>query len=242
MCTVTFIPIGNSGFVLTSNRDEAPNRETSLPDFHSIENTKMLFPKDKIAGGTWIGISERKRMACLLNGGFTSHERKANYRMSRGIVVKDILATNDVDKTLRNYDLSNIEPFTLIVVEWAAGLTLFEFVWDGTEKHFSSLPIAPKLWSSSSLYNEKMKKERKQWFSDYLINDDLSSNSLLEFHRTAGADKQDYGVVMDRGFVKTTSVTQVERSENGIFMYYHDLVNDKMSRMNFDISQLVNEQ
>ncbi|MBT8303379.1 MAG: NRDE family protein [Bacteroidia bacterium] len=242
MCTVTFIPTGNSGFVLTSNRDEAPNRETSLPDFHTIDNTKMLFPKDTLAGGTWIGVSEKQRMACLLNGGFTIHERKANYRMSRGVIVKDALATNDVVKTLNDYDLCDIEPFTLIVVEWDAGLQLFELVWDGKQKHLSSLPIASRLWSSSSLYNESMKMERQNWFSDFLNYDDLSSDSLLEFHRTAGNGNLDFGVVMDRGFVKTTSMTQIKRSEKGIIMYYHDLVNDEQSQTNFDISQVVNEK
>ncbi|MFT5892888.1 MAG: hypothetical protein ACI9Y7_003003, partial [Dokdonia sp.] len=34
MCTVTYIPKGNSNFILTSNRDEAVGRTTLVPDFY----------------------------------------------------------------------------------------------------------------------------------------------------------------------------------------------------------------
>jgi uncharacterized protein with NRDE domain len=85
MCTVTLIPKGTNNFVLTSNRDEAPNRHTLSPDFYNIENTKLLFPKDEVAGGSWIGVSEKQRVLCILNGGFEKHERKATYRLSRGV-------------------------------------------------------------------------------------------------------------------------------------------------------------
>jgi len=52
MCTVTFIPQGNNNFILTSNRDEAIGRKTLPPDFYDIEDTKMLFPRDAVAGGS----------------------------------------------------------------------------------------------------------------------------------------------------------------------------------------------
>ena len=76
MCTVTIFPTRNNDFVLTSNRDETPNRISLKPDFYNIEDTKMLYPKDKLAGGTWIGISEKNRVICLLNGGFKIHKRQ----------------------------------------------------------------------------------------------------------------------------------------------------------------------
>ena len=47
MCTVTIFAKGDNDFVLTSNRDEAPNRVSLPPDFYSVKNTKMLFPKDE---------------------------------------------------------------------------------------------------------------------------------------------------------------------------------------------------
>jgi len=241
MCTVTFIPTGNSQFALTTNRDEAPNRKTLPPDFYKIDNTNMLFPKDEIAGGTWVGVSDKQRLVCVLNGGFTLHERKASYRMSRGVVAKDVMTADNVVALIDEYNLNDIEPFTLVIVDWSVKLKLYELVWDGNSKHLSDLPIAPKLWSSSTLYNENMKAERQQWFSDYLKTEILSTESILEFHKIAGKEHEDYGVVMDRGFVKTTSRTQVEKSYNSLSMKFHDLKTDEVSNVNFEIPETINE-
>ena len=241
MCTVTFIPTGNSQFVLTSNRDEAPNRNTLSPDFYAIDNTNMLFPKDEIAGGTWIGVSDKHRLVCVLNGGFTLHKRKPKYRMSRGVLAKDLLASNNVNTLINDYDFYDIEPFTIVIVDWTPELKLYELVWDGENKHFSELPIAPKLWSSSTLYTEDMKAQRQDWFTEYLKVEELSAESILEFHKMAGKENDDFGVVMDRGFVKTTSRTQVEKSTSKLSMRYHDLKIDKESKVNYEIPETINE-
>jgi len=242
MCTVTFIPTDKANFVLTSNRDEAPFRETLLPDFYVIDKTRMLFPKDKIAGGTWIGLSDKKRLVCLLNGGYQMHERKAEYRMSRGVVVKDMLSTTNVQELATDYDLKGVEPFTLIIIEWHEELKVHELVWDGVKKHFSVLPNEPRLWSSASLYNDQMKAERQGWFKMFLKNQDLSAKAIKEFHKTGGEDNEEYGTIMDRGFVKTTSLTQIEKANDAILMDYSDLVTKKSALKNFEIPQVVNEK
>ena len=104
MCTVTIIPKGENDFVLTSNRDEAPNRISLAPDFYTINKTKVLFPKDELSGGTWIGLSEKSRMVCVLNGGFVYHNRKSEYRLSRGIVAKDFMTTDILEGTVDAYN------------------------------------------------------------------------------------------------------------------------------------------
>jgi hypothetical protein len=246
MCTVTLIPKGENDFILTSNRDEAPNRTSLFPDIYSIKNTRMMFPKDELSGGTWIGVSERNRSICLLNGGFICHERQAAYRMSRGIVVSDLLASGDIVISIKNYNLNGVEPFTLVIADWNTNLKFFELVWDGTQKHVTELPLKPKIWSSSTLYSEEMKKERLQWFQDF--NSDnfqnenkLDSQAMLNFHQTAGKGNEDYGVVMDRHFVKTTSITQVEKFENVVEMRFKNLQNNMTSEKTFNLPQTVNE-
>ena len=169
MCTLTFIPTSNNGFVLTSNRDEAPGRTTLSPKMYEEQNTRLLFPKDELAGGTWIGISDKKRLICLLNGGFTAHERKDDYRMSRGIIVKDLLTAKDAVSEIGGYDFNGIEPFTIIMVDWANHLRIFELVWDEAEIHFTEKPLAPQIWSSSLLYTKEMKEKREKWFSTFLF-------------------------------------------------------------------------
>ena len=227
MCTVTILPKGKNDFILTSNRDEAPGRIPLEPDFYSINDIKMLFPKDREGGGTWIGASEKNRLICLLNGGFICHVKTPPYRISRGVVVKDLLSTDDIVTEIEIYNLDNVEPFTLVIADWNLDLRFFELVWDGNQKHFTELPLEPKIWSSSTLYSESMNNERKVWFQEFLDDsDEFSANSILDFHKTAGSEYKDYGVIMDRGEVKTTSVTQVEKKDDAIEMKYHNLQND----------------
>jgi len=241
MCTVSFIPKGKGTFILTSNRDEAPNRETDYPAIYNINDTKMVFPKDAAAGGTWVGVSEKQRLICLLNGGFVSHKRKSAYRMSRGVVVKDLLSCNNIIETVKNYKLDDIEPFTIVIVDWKDGLKLYELVWDEHKKHLSELPIKARLWSSSTLYSPKMKAERQQWFGNYVFKNDYSAESILNFHQTAGKENMDYGTIMDRVFVKTTSITQIEALPDSIEMRYRDLQKETLSIVNLPISEVVNE-
>jgi uncharacterized protein with NRDE domain len=132
LCTVTLIPL-KSGFVLTSNRDEAANREAIPPQAYDLDGVKMVFPKDKLAGGTWIGVSEHQRLICLLNGAFEVHIREVPYRKSRGVVVKELLAASNISEILKDYRLENIEPFTIIMVDWKEELQFWEMVWDGNQ-------------------------------------------------------------------------------------------------------------
>ncbi|KJJ38367.1 NRDE family protein [Aequorivita vladivostokensis] len=229
MCTITFIPKSNNDFILTSNRDEAPGRETFPPEIYEEEGVKLLYPKDALAGGTWIGLSEMKQCVTLMNGGFVAHKRKSYYRKSRGVVVKDLLKAANFQSEIKTYDFQGIEPFTAIVVEWKAEIQLFQLVWDGTESHFSEEPLAPQIWSSSPLYPQNLKKKREQWFSEFLMKTVRpSEEELLKFHKTAGEDDLNSNLIMDRGFVKTKSITQISKKQGIIKMRYEDLQSGKI--------------
>ncbi len=230
MCTITFIPKTNNDFILTSNRDEAPGRETFPPEIYEEDNVKLLYPKDAVAGGTWIGASDKKRIVCLMNGGFVAHRREAFYRKSRGLVVKDLLKTANLKKEIESYDFSGIEPFTAVLIEWEAEIQLFQLVWDGEMYHFSEEPLAPQIWSSSPLYPENLKKKREQWFSAFLMETiKPSEEELLQFHKTAGEGDLNSNLIMDRGFIKTKSITQISKKEDVIEMRYEDLQTGKIS-------------
>jgi len=241
MCTVTFVPLTENEFVLTSNRDEAPDRMTIPPEIYSINETKVLFPKDKNAGGTWIGASEKNRVLCLLNGGFEYHKRLDKYRASRGIIVRDLLVCQNFAEAVNGVDLTNIEPFTLVIVDWNDSLKCFELVWDGSDKHFKELPNEPIIWSSSTLYTEAMKEERKSWFETFKTKSVLTSETLLKFHNTAGTENENYGVVMDRGFVKTTSITQIKKLGQNVMMNFQDLNNQSTFSETLNTMQEINE-
>ncbi|WP_136480006.1 NRDE family protein [Cognatitamlana onchidii] len=240
MCTLTFIPGKNNNFIITQNRDEAPNREALLPSYYNIDGIRVLYPKDELSGGTWIGISEKNRVVCVLNGGFVKHQRKASYKKSRGLVANDFMVCEDIEMTIEEYDFNNIEPFTLVVADWSGGLKLYELVWDGLKKYFSELPLTPRIWSSSTLYTEAMKEERKKWFRNFVLAGRKESTNILKFHKSAGADNIEYGVIMDRGFVKTTSITQIVKHDNLLDMHYIHLDSGCSRSKNFLTSHIVN--
>jgi hypothetical protein len=240
MCTVTIIPTGKSNFVLTSNRDEAPDRISLNPEECIINDARMLFPKDKTAGGSWIGVSDKNRVLCVLNGGFAFHQRQSFYRLSRGVVMRDLLACKQIDSAIEAYNLEGVEPFTLVIADWNKGLQFFELVWDGKQKYFNKLPLEAKMWSSSTLYSKDMKQERQQWFSNFKTTNDLNAESLMGFHLNTETKNRDYGVIMDRGFVKTTSITQIRKEIETVAMDFNNLQDKSKSEHLFKLSQNVN--
>ena len=50
----------------------------------------------------------------------------------------------------------------------------------------------------------------------------------------------DYGIVMNRGFVKTMSITQVEKRGNAIGMRYENLDSKLVTIKTFNLPQVVN--
>ena len=224
MCTVTIVPLPESpeGFVLTSNRDEAVLRKTHPPEIYSEGGSQLLYPKDSEAGGSWIGLSDRKRTICLLNGGFRKHLRNPPYRKSRGLVVKEFLAARDFLEMAEDYEFEGIEPFTMVVAEYEQQLRLLELVWDGYSMHLKHLPQQPGSWSSSLLYSSEAIERRKQKFEAFQKHHPLNSLNLLQFH-SSGGDLSEEGLIIDRGFLKTCSITQIINGPSGARMWYRDL-------------------
>ncbi len=234
MCTLTFIPKPNNDFILTSNRDEAPGRNTHGPEIYEEDGVELLYPKDAVAGGTWIGLSRKKRAVSLMNGGFVAHTRKSYYRKSRGLVVKDLLTAEDLNLTLSHYDFVDIEPFTAVCVEWISDLKLATIVWDGEKLHVKKERIEPQIWSSSPLYPENIGTKRKEWFSGFLAKTEtVSGEDILRFHKTAGDNNPETNLIMDRGFVKTKSITQIVKEGGLLKMDYEDLQTGIFSSLEF---------
>ncbi|KAB1155917.1 NRDE family protein [Tenacibaculum aiptasiae] len=222
MCTVTYLPLGNNDFILTSNRDEDPKRRTIPPKEYNEDGILLKYPKDELAGGTWIGLSEKNRLICLLNGGFTKHVRAASYKMSRGIIVKELLKVNNPVEIINQFDFNGIEPFTIVLVDWEKTLNAYELVWDGEEKHFQELGDQPKIWSSSTLYDEEMKQLRKNWFADWLKeNVEISQEDIVAFHQDDTRGEEGVSLKMKRSKVETVSTTSVKKEKNHVTMDYY---------------------
>ena len=230
MCTVTYLPLGGNQFILTSNRDESPMRKTISPTKYDEQGVALVYPKDELAGGTWIGLSEKNRLVCLLNGGFEIHERKGPYTMSRGLIVKKILTTGNSVAFIENFIFDNIEPFTLVLVDWDVSLATYELVWDGVTKHFTELAQEPKIWSSSTLYTAEMKTSRRAWFADWLSeNKTFKQQEIINFQTSTDKGTPETSLKMKRKLVETVSVTSVKK-EGDICLVYNDILKGEISK------------
>ncbi len=231
MCTVTFLPLEDGGFILTSNRDEKTIRKSALPPSkYQLNNRSVFFPKDQQAGGTWIATSHDQFTLCLLNGAYKKHERKENYKWSRGQVLLDFFHYNDVHVFSKEYDFIDIEPFTLIIVDEKEKVELFQLVWDGEKIHLEKRDAEKEnIWSSVTLYEPQVIEARKEWFAKWLQkNPSALRNEITHFHRFAGDGDPATNVLMNRNnIVRTVSITSVFKSRSETIMQYIDLLNDQ---------------
>lgn len=228
MCTVTYVP-SEKGFVFTSNRDEQKYRKTIAPTSYEEDGMNLFYPKDEVAGGTWIGVAEHKRLVCLLNGGFVYHDPTIKFPKSRGVVVKSILTAKNLLNTLNTIDLNGVAPFTLIVVDWNDDDKIYQLAWCRGEKSMTELNTTqPYIWSSSTLYADEVKIQRKEWFvSDVLSQSGEVKERVLKFHQNEYLGNQEIAPKMKRNVVETISTTMVIKEHNVLSMEYYDYVADE---------------
>ena len=225
----------NNNFILTSNRDETPLRETFPPTEYIENGVKMVFPKDKLAGGTWIGTSSKNRLVCVLNGAFIKHKRKANYKKSRGLIAKELLQSDNFQDYIKHLNLEEIEPFTMVIVDWNNNnLNLFELIWDDEQKQFKKLQNEPKIWSSVTLYSNEIKALRKKWFQNWIKENDFNASTILEFHHSEIGDKEQ-SIFMKRPYVETVSITSIKKENKSLEMIYEDIVHAKKLQLKLNL-------
>jgi len=235
MCTVSFIP-SKDKFFITSNRDEKLSRKIAVaPGMFEHNGQKLYFPKDTDAGGTWIVMKENGDAAVLLNGAFICHAAEPPYRMSRGIVLLDIISTERPSVTFTKINLQDIEPFTLLLLERNC---LYEFMWDGTEKYCKQLSInRAYIWSSATLYDGFVIKKREQWFANFLnTHPTPTQQDILNFHHFTGdGDKQNDLVMTRDGMYTTVSITSILLTKDRGCIKYMDMKNNTSSEIKIEL-------
>ena len=209
MCTVTFVATSTQ-VIITHNRDEKTIRPAAIePRNYSINNKNILFPKDEKAGGTWFAIAENGTILVLLNGADEKHLMQPNYRKSRGLIVLDLISSSSAISAWKTIDLSNIEPFTIVLFE--------DTILDNQKPH---------IWSSSTLYSTEIRNKREQWFLDFLKNNfDINPVKMIDFHSNTENKNSENGLIINRNNqMKTLSITQSVVENNQIKTKYFDLI------------------
>lgn len=233
MCTVSFLPIQN-GYILTSSRDEKTSRPDAIfPQKYMVHGQQLFFPKDKLAGGTWVTTSINNFTLCLLNGAFEKHISKPPYKMSRGIMLLDFFKFNDVEKFIAEFDFNGIENFTLVIVDSNIEIKLHELVWDGNTLHHSIKDAnKPYIWSSSTLYDAMAKTNRVNWFNQFIDEHNFTKQSIINFHKNAGDGSLENSILMNReNRVKTVSITCIDNNDENYTMDYIDIEKEQSSTL-----------
>lgn len=228
MCTVAFIP-SEGKYYMASLRDEDPYRETAhIPILSISDQQNYIAPIDPQGGGTWVGISESGFVIVLLNGGFINHTKKGPYAKSRGLIVTELLSMKHPIDSWNQIDLTNIEPFTLIV--WS-GNDLTHLVWDGSNKYQTQMdPVKAHIWSSATLYSESDQKIRQAAFENWITQKvNKGKSTLLDFFKQE-VNKQESIFIKNGKEIKTHSYTFIEITpEVNTQICYHDLSNETMA-------------
>lgn len=231
MCTVTFLPKGPQSYILTSNRDETPKRAALHPAEYSVFGQQLYFPKEPLAGGTWIVTDKNRFTLCLLNGAFLLHERNPPYRLSRGQMVLEFFKYANVSRFLENYNFNGIEPFTLVLVDSTDLIRLTELVWDGDRAHTRELPEdEAHIWSSATLYPKEIAEQRRTWFQSWLKeHDQFEQPEIIDFHKYGGRGDLWNNFVMKRGDnLETVSITSIQKTDE-FTVKYEDLLTKEIS-------------
>lgn len=234
MCTVSFVR-DEFGILLTSNRDESTSRPASLqPAEYVLNNTKLLFPKDAKAGGTWFVVTEHGHALVLLNGAFERHTPVGNYRMSRGLILLEIAADPNPIIKFESLNLENIEPFTIVSFTG----TLHELRWDGSTKYTSELnSYHSHIWSSSTLYEKNVRDMREQKFNSFLSNNPHpDADDLLAFHHLSDGDQQNSFVMNRHNKLRTLSITQARLKASEIEMVHYDLMSSRKTSFSMSLT------
>ena len=232
MCTVTFVRSGGKT-IITSNRDEQVLRPSLAPIVYKIASKSVIFPKDPRGGGTWFASDESGNVLVLLNGAAEKHHHQPPYRMSRGMIAVDIIGASSPWSMWNEIDLTNIEPFTVVLYQDSR---LYQLRWNGTGKNSVALdPKQSHIWSSSTLYSADIRRERAAWFSDFLSDEaQISPEELMRFHRYTEAADSTNGLVINRnGFLKTLSITQAVIEDGHVAINHTDLASEKNYTVSF---------
>lgn len=225
MCTVTYIPL-EDGCWLTSNRDEMPERQPlQLAAWRTMPGGRQLYyAADAKAGGTWMATSMHGECTILLNGAQTAFVPKPSYIRSRGLVLLDLLQADSLHHAFLHYDLEEIAPFTL--VHYCKG-KLYQARWDGKQKTWQNLDEhKPHIWSSATLYDEAIQRQRHQWFNQWhALQVQPQWADVLGFHSWHQPQIPEHSICMLRpNGIQTISISAVVFRGQEPEFYHHQVV------------------
>lgn len=208
MCIVSIFSDNQENFILTHNRDETILRPSSDEiQTREIFNRNFTGPVDLVSGGTWIYHSENYAV-CILNGAYEKHEHRPSYRMSRGLVILELLKYNLMDEFIEEVNLEGVEPFTMIMLNRNSNEKKI-LVWDEIQKYKEDVSGEKLIVRSSApLYSVE---ERNNHFHSFEKLIHPNSTSIFQLQDELKMLKNNKFLT-----VQTTSITQIIQNNSKI--------------------------
>jgi uncharacterized protein with NRDE domain len=220
MCVLTYIPHADGSITITHNRDEHISRPEAIPpQTYLLGKEEVMFPKDPQGGGTWFAIHQ-DWVCCLLNGGFEAHQSNPPYRASRGTIITDFFQKPDFYDFIKRFDPKGLEPFTLLLFD-LQNRKIYQLVWDERILQIQHLDTkTPHIWSSSTLYNSAIKRNRSQIFKQFYATQPNASQ-IIDFHKVnINNDLHRSFFVNINDKIKTVAITQVSGKHKAVKTNY----------------------
>jgi hypothetical protein len=223
MCTVSVVPVKGQ-YIFTFNRDEKPERHTA--NFicgKQLAHKQLYYTEDGKAGGSWFIADSLGNIVMLFNGGFKKHYKEATYNKSRGIILMELAAAENMLLHFKSSLLSGVEPFSIILFE---DKNLYRLTWDGAAKHEALLLNGTSyIFSSATLYADGIQQQRRQWLRDYLMSSvGTDDASVFNFHSGYNKNDKENGLIIERPqSCHTLSISQAVVSDKSIQLKHVDL-------------------
>jgi len=221
VCTASWLTRDGS-LHLFFNRDELRSREpASPPTEHRGGPVAWLAPADGRAGGTWIAATDTGLALALLN---RSEGTPPEERLSRGLLIPELVSVGDPDDLRRRLDaqpLERLAPFRLLAL-WRDRERGAIASWDGAGGlDWESVDTALGLLCSSGLGDARASAERGRTWERFRA--ERTSWSLAdhrEFHRDHTPERSAWSVCVHRPEAKSVSFTEIELTGDGTRLAY----------------------
>lgn len=229
MCTITYIPLSETHYLLATNRDERKDRPSARPPgIRQCGGRQALYPVDRQAGGTWISANDAGISMTVAN-----NYQRINPRLqaentaarSRGLIIPELLTCETLQQVkvrMERLPMQEFNPFTL----YAAGVHPMTFCfwdWDGEQTTFSQPDPVASIWVSSGFDFEGAREQRRQVFETFIReNPKPGAKTLRRLLCSQDPQPGAYSIAMMQELVQTVSSTIVEYDSGSIRMDYHD--------------------
>lgn len=210
MCTASWLPIG-AGYVLCFNRDESRSRLPGRPPSQRTTNgLSVIAPTDGNHGGSWIGVNDAGVSVALANRYQVPRPPAPAGRISRGLLVMELLGKRslaEVGRGLSGRRPESFEPFTLVALERDSPAHLWS--WDGTTLLDWRQEEPGLLIASSAAEQDAAAAARRETFASAIADGPLDAGTLARLHASHRPARGPLSICMHREEASTVSFTIV---------------------------------